>query len=73
MPFQGFLFPAEKKTLENQDFHRRHKSIEADEAFAAQSLDVGKEMEFDKEIVNGGAIAEHFKGRETILVVSLLY
>ncbi|WLD91912.1 acetyl-CoA C-acetyltransferase [Alkalihalobacillus sp. AL-G] len=52
--------PATKKALEKMNLSlERVDLIEANEAFAAQSLAVGKELEFDRERlnVNGGAIA----------------
>ncbi|MFC0558434.1 acetyl-CoA C-acetyltransferase [Halalkalibacter alkalisediminis] len=52
--------PATKKALEKAGLTMDHLHvIEANEAFAAQSLAVGKELQFSKDIlnVNGGAIA----------------
>ncbi|MBM7646972.1 acetyl-CoA C-acetyltransferase [Scopulibacillus daqui] len=52
--------PATKKALEKAELSLEDMSlIEANEAFAAQSVAVGKELHFNEEIlnVNGGAIA----------------
>ena len=52
--------PAVKKALENANWNLEDIDlIEANEAFAAQSLAVGKELKWDlnKVNVNGGAIA----------------
>ncbi|MCA0990873.1 acetyl-CoA C-acetyltransferase [Pseudalkalibacillus hwajinpoensis] len=52
--------PATKKALERAGLSMKQMNlVEANEAFAAQSLAVGRELDFNKEIlnVNGGAIA----------------
>lgn len=52
--------PATKKVLERANLSMQDMElVEANEAFAAQSLAVGKDLEFDRELlnVNGGAIA----------------
>ncbi|WP_273833159.1 acetyl-CoA C-acetyltransferase [Guptibacillus sedimenti] len=52
--------PATKKALERAGLSMKQMNlVEANEAFAAQSLAVGRDLDFNKEIlnVNGGAIA----------------
>jgi acetyl-CoA C-acetyltransferase len=70
--------PATKKALEKAGLSIEDMNlIEANEAFAAQSVAVGKELNFDEEIlnVNGGAIAlGHPIGASgTRILVSLLH